>query len=580
MNTSHTPAAGFLRRNEHWLWLLLIVVLAVVVRVNGFTLQGYWYDELFSAHISKPDHSLSKVVELTLDDVHPPLFQIVMWWSYRLFGYNEIAGRLPSLFAGIAAVPVIYLLGRDLISRRVGLYAAALAITNSYLVFYAQEARSYAFLYLLGALSFLYFLRALRSGSRVNLFLYVLSTVALLYTHYYVFVVLAAQGVILIAFLLFEGRVDQALLKRAALALGLILLALVPLIPSIAGHSRIEDFWIPQPGALFVPMYFIRYFGSIFIAGIMAMMVFAGLSYLLPRSDSRMRFAALVLLIWVAVGYLVPWLRGLVAQPILTDRNTIVLVPPLLLLAGMGLMRIPWIALQRLAVSMVVVFSLYHLAVVLDYDGKIFKAQYRLMTSALTRYDEKLPVYAQRDHDTKYNVYFEQQGSALRAVDVAELEAELESGVAPPLFWLVDGHGVELETDLDERFGLIEAARYMRRSAIAALLINPAAANNIPLTNTESQRAGYASFTAPAQSGRLLLAVTRVEDDSQPYELYVEALNGQGNVISTRSLSLSDIDTALQFVPGAAEAGAAEIRVSVPDNLVRPGLWLLKDSAR
>ena len=95
MNTSHIPAAGFLRRNEHWLWLLLIVVLAVVVRVNGFTLQGYWYDELFSAHISKPDHSLSKVVELTLADVHPPLFQIVMWWSYRLFGYNEIAGRLP-----------------------------------------------------------------------------------------------------------------------------------------------------------------------------------------------------------------------------------------------------------------------------------------------------------------------------------------------------------------------------------------------------------------------------------------------------------------------------------------------------
>ncbi len=141
-----------------------------------------------------------EVIRLTLADVHPPFYQLMMWLSYRVFGYTEWAGRLPSVLAGIATIPAIFLLARELFDSRTGLYAAALAAPNYYLVYYAQEARSYAFLYLLCCLSFLFFIYALRRNSWVWVFAYVGATVALVYTHYFGFILLVAEGLALLAY--------------------------------------------------------------------------------------------------------------------------------------------------------------------------------------------------------------------------------------------------------------------------------------------------------------------------------------------------------------------------------------------
>ena len=93
------------RDNSAAIWLFLIVLLAAALRLNGLTFQSYWYDELFSAHISNPGNSIFELVELTLADVHPPFFQLSMWGSYKFLGYTEWAGRLPSMLAGILAIP-------------------------------------------------------------------------------------------------------------------------------------------------------------------------------------------------------------------------------------------------------------------------------------------------------------------------------------------------------------------------------------------------------------------------------------------------------------------------------------------
>ena len=84
----------FVRQHEAALWLLLIVAVAAALRFTGLTFQSYWFDELYSAYYSNPAHSLARVIELTLADVHPPLHQLSMWISYKIFGYNEFAGRL------------------------------------------------------------------------------------------------------------------------------------------------------------------------------------------------------------------------------------------------------------------------------------------------------------------------------------------------------------------------------------------------------------------------------------------------------------------------------------------------------
>ena len=148
-----------------------------------------------------------------------------------------------------ATVAVIYGIGAELFSRRAGLYAAALAVANYYLVYYGQEARSYAFLYFLSSLSFWFFVRALKHEGWLNVGLYTVATLLLLYTHYFGFLLVLAQGVGVLLCLLINGWQQRGLLLRAGVAAAAIVLCVLPLVPVITGHAAISEFWIPTARA-------------------------------------------------------------------------------------------------------------------------------------------------------------------------------------------------------------------------------------------------------------------------------------------------------------------------------------------
>ena len=85
-----------------------------------------------------------------------------------------------------------------LVSRRAGLVAAALVAVNPFLVWYSQEARSYALLSLLTAATVLAFGFALRGDRRWLAGWAALSTLAIA-THYFAVFVVGAEAVWLLA---------------------------------------------------------------------------------------------------------------------------------------------------------------------------------------------------------------------------------------------------------------------------------------------------------------------------------------------------------------------------------------------
>lgn len=119
------------------------------LRLRNITEESLWLDELFSVAVSQPENSFSYVFQQTLNDVHPPFFQIVLWVFYKIFGFGEMIGRYLSAAFGIMLIPAIFVLGRQMFDVRVGLYAAWLAAINFYLIVYSQEIRSYELLALL-----------------------------------------------------------------------------------------------------------------------------------------------------------------------------------------------------------------------------------------------------------------------------------------------------------------------------------------------------------------------------------------------------------------------------------------------
>jgi len=193
--------------------------------------RGIWLDEAISIH--QAHLSLHDLFEnLYYGDRHPPLHHLALWLTVRIFGDGELAVRLPALIAGTLVIPALYELGRELYDRRTGLIAAAFGAASPLLIWYAQEARMYAFVTLFGLLALLTQLRVIRNGTMLNWALYILATAALLWSHYFGLLLIGVQQLIFVGVLIHRrqtGEPVKGLAMGFAYSAAVLAMQLVPL---------------------------------------------------------------------------------------------------------------------------------------------------------------------------------------------------------------------------------------------------------------------------------------------------------------------------------------------------------------
>ena len=155
-------------RRQAWL-LAGIIAAAAIVRFATLDHQSYDHDEAVTAW--RVLHSgLGKTLHVVVNSERsPPLYYLLAWLWSKLFGTGEVGLRSLSALIGTLTVPAAYLAARELSSRRAGLIAAALVAFNPYLVWYSQEARSYALFVFFAAWGIYFFARCLNDPSRRNL---------------------------------------------------------------------------------------------------------------------------------------------------------------------------------------------------------------------------------------------------------------------------------------------------------------------------------------------------------------------------------------------------------------------------
>jgi O-antigen/teichoic acid export membrane protein len=165
--------------------------LAAIAALTAFALvlrliatRGLWLDEATS--VTQAQMSLGDMLHsLQTTDVHPPLHHVVLWATVHLFGTDQLVVRAPSIVAGTLMVPVLWLTGRELWGPRAGLAAAALAAVAPFAVWYAQEARMYAFFMFFATCALYAQLRAMRSGRARWWVAFALAGGALIWTQYF-----------------------------------------------------------------------------------------------------------------------------------------------------------------------------------------------------------------------------------------------------------------------------------------------------------------------------------------------------------------------------------------------------------
>jgi mannosyltransferase len=224
---------------EHSAAIALVTITAVAAAIRFATLgqQSFDHDEAVTAwRVLHPSLWATLGVTAHLERT-PPLYYLLAWLWSKAAGTGQIDLRMLSAIFGTLTIPVAFLAGRELGSRRAGLVAAAFVAVNPFLVWYSQEARAYALLVLLGALGLYLFARALRTPSERNLTLWVVASGLALCTHYFAVFVVVPEAIWLIAATRPRRRTGAATAMVGAVGL-----ALLPLAVLQEGAGRLNGF--------------------------------------------------------------------------------------------------------------------------------------------------------------------------------------------------------------------------------------------------------------------------------------------------------------------------------------------------
>ncbi|MDB5562254.1 MAG: hypothetical protein JWN11_1672 [Hyphomicrobiales bacterium] len=314
--------------------LLLIVCLAAALRFLTLGHASIWLDEAVSWQQS--NSTLRQLISSTAADNYPPLHNLALWVTIKLFGDSEFALRLPSAVAGVLTCAAVYWVGAMLGGRKAGLLAAVVLALSGFHIFYSQDARQYAFLGLFATLFAGTSIRFLEEPTRRWGLMSVLAGTALVYSHYY-----GVLGWLSIGFgsglaVLFSPLRRQiwkwALVQ---LAIGVLFSPWLLIFLRRARHVAAAGFWAPRPTFQTLSDDLSRITAGqtrIMIIGIALALVMLGL----------WNKKAWVLWTWAVLPIAMGVLVSIVVQPVFIARYGMVSLPAMVIALSVGFAAIAW----------------------------------------------------------------------------------------------------------------------------------------------------------------------------------------------------------------------------------------------
>ncbi len=183
----------FIATNER-LVLLVGVGLALAVRLVNIGKWSIWFDESFTSSLVREDFSTG--VAITANDVHPPLYYILLKCWTIVFGSSDLALRSFSVALSMVAAILIYKFVKKYFGAHVALAAFYVVALGPFGVHFAQEARMYTLVTVFVVIATWSFLKLMdeKPKSKLVALVYSLSIAAALYTHYFAFPIVFAHA--------------------------------------------------------------------------------------------------------------------------------------------------------------------------------------------------------------------------------------------------------------------------------------------------------------------------------------------------------------------------------------------------
>jgi len=227
--------------------LILLTIVGGFLRFYNLGFNSLWLDEGTTYIVSL--HSYAGIwQDVTTWDFSPPLF----YWIEHvmlMFGKTEEILRFVPAVLGVLTIPLIYFVGKEFLDRNVGIIAAIAATFSPFLIFYSQEARAYSMTVFFIAFAMIFYLKALKNNDIKNWALFGLLSAFAFWSHYYVFVLIAALVIYAIGIQMMDIRKNIKKLGLVLLSVLVFSLVCLPIIIVTIQRFFIRTAEAPKFGA-------------------------------------------------------------------------------------------------------------------------------------------------------------------------------------------------------------------------------------------------------------------------------------------------------------------------------------------
>ncbi|MDQ6777586.1 MAG: glycosyltransferase family 39 protein [Actinomycetota bacterium] len=329
-----------------------IAALLAVLQITG---RSLWLDEAASVAIAS-QHGVALWHAMEHDGGNMLAYYALLHGIMGLFGHGVLAIRFASALVTVATVAITGLLARRLFDRRVAFAAGLLTATSLTLVYWGQDARSYALMMTFVVASCLAFVALVdaRHGesepgarsARWAWVAYVASTVLAAYMSFEAVLIVPAQ---LLSLVWAERRPLRSIISAAAV----IGACCLPLLVLAERRGSSQLFWVPRPNftqlhemleallsAGLQPNFHLTPSGSpvLVLTGVLVLACAAAI-----LRGRRATWQQMLVLCWLLVPLVLALLESYVVQPVTLSRVALVSLPAASLLLAWGAMdrRVP-----------------------------------------------------------------------------------------------------------------------------------------------------------------------------------------------------------------------------------------------
>ena len=227
-----------------------IIVLCLALRAYHIGSASLWSDEIFSRYYADLFGLHYLVTDGLSSEPTPPTYYVLLRDWIALWGDSEGALRSLSALASTLCIPVIYLIGRELMGKAQGALGALLFALCPMSLYFGQEARVYA-LFMLATSIVLWAAAVFQRdphSTKAAVFYALFGTLCLYLHATGVLFVIACGGAIWLFLLTQDVRGQRTLLKWVALNAFVLLLGTPYFVHTLAASHGGGLDWMPPVG--------------------------------------------------------------------------------------------------------------------------------------------------------------------------------------------------------------------------------------------------------------------------------------------------------------------------------------------